>query len=240
LRMGKNEPEIKNRDCLYQEFYEIFEDVLLRSIKPNMLLTITGGIDTRVIASILSVNGIKIPSVCFGSKLENIISMKIAAELNFEHYVSSRRGKALTDFLYNKGFRYLLTGVLFDESNGSFSGSKARTQEQFECYQKLGLDARFRDLEEIARGYRIRWVVPLLDGKVQSCLNKIPWQWRKGKAIQRWVLKNKFPRMWHIIYYDSLLPNLLPYSVHGIFGIMHQDFKPCVIRKVRSFCERRR
>jgi hypothetical protein len=201
----------------YENFYEVFEQAVLNAVKPDMILTLTGGWDTRVIAGILSKNNVTLPAITWGSKLEKIIASKVASTLNFKHYSCLS-----VEQLRQKGYRYLLIGAGFDEVNGSWMGSKAKTDEQFEQVRKiymLDFHTNLRKLASILDGFTV--VTPILNPQVLACLNKIPWQLRKGKQMQRWILKNKFPKLWHIPYYNSLLPGSFPFFIHTICSMFH-------------------
>ena len=199
----------------YEDFYKVLEKATIDSVRQNMVLTISGGWDTRVIAGILASNKIFMPSVTCKSKLEQTIGSKVASVLGFkEHYVCDT--KHLYPTLKNLGCQFLLTGACFDEINGAWTGCKAKTYREFKHAQKFGMTKRFRDHEALKRTAPPFWVTPILTKPVLEALNKIPWQRRIRKQIQRWILRNKFPKLWHIPYYDSLLPNFLPYLAHGL------------------------
>ena len=226
---------------LYDDFYEIFEKAILELIYPNTILSLSGGLDTRVIAGILSENNVEIPAISFGTKIENIIASKVALTLGLEHYVSSRKkllSHEVFDILEQKGFKYILSGILFDEINGGWSGFKARNYEQFYNFQKIGLEKRFNGFKKYYknREYPV-WTIPILNSKVITHLETMPYCMRTGKKIQRWILKNKFPRLWHIPYYDSLLPNFFPYIIHGLATFLHNkhDIYLAIRRRIEDY-----
>jgi len=209
----------------YEKFYQVFQQTILKCLKPKMVFTLTGGWDTRVIAGILATNNIVLPALSWGTKLENIIAGKVASLLGFKHYVWSNNPNLILPKmkqLRENGCKYFLTAALFDEVNGSWTGSKARTFEQFEWARKIGVQRRLDGLDSIHKqNLYPEWITPFSDFNVLDNLKSIPWQLRKGKQIQRWILRNKFPRLWRIPYYDSLLPNFLPYYLHGLSTILH-------------------
>jgi len=204
----------------YEEFLKTFETTILDALKPNMIFTLTGGWDTRIIAGILARNNINLPTMSFGSKLENLIGGKIASLLKFKHYFCSSPEKLQE--LRENGIKYLLGGGFFDEVNGSWAGFKAGTTEQFEYAVKTAMQNRFNYISKYHRkNLYPEMILPILDTRVLACLHKIPWQFRIGKKMQRWILQNKFPKLYHIIYYNSLLPYFLPYRLHGYSNILH-------------------
>jgi len=194
-----------------------------------MFLTLTGGWDTRLIAGVLAENNLRLPAVTWGDMFERLVAAKVASVLNFEHFVidaAIRTEKVYSGFrkLKQKGCEYFLSGVLFDEINGSWTGAKAKTFEEFEYAQKIGLDARYRDLTALHRAKTYpEWVSPLMSPSIVKFLDSIPWQFRKGKQIQRWILQNKFPKLWRIPYSNSLLPSSLPYQIHGLVSIVVRE-----------------
>jgi len=205
----------------YAGFYEVLEQSILNCVRSKMAFTLTGGWDTRLIAGILAANDIRLVSVTWGSALEKTIASKIAAVLNFEHYAVYPAGSVFAK-LREHGFQYLLTGALFDEINGGWTGAKAKTCEEFRYAQAMGLEMRSRGFEQYYRNNKYPiWWSPLFDENVVKYLETIPWYFRVGKQIQRWILKTKYPNLWQIPYYDSLLPNFLPYRIHGMCSILH-------------------
>jgi hypothetical protein len=226
---------VEMSNSLYQTFYETFQEAILKNVKPSTFLTLTGGWDTRVIAGILSVNNVHLPAISWGSKLENTIASKIASELGLSHYCCSSNQKySILRYMRLCGCEYLLSGLLFDEINGSWTGNKAKTKTQFEYAKNLGLKTRLQDLARYHNQNQYpELIMPIFDDNVLKVLESIPWQLRKGKQLQRWILKTKFPRLWHIPYYNSFLPNCLPYPMHGISAILHLNLKDWVRHKLK-------
>ena len=64
-------------------------------------------------------------------------------------------------------------------------------------------------------------VFPVLNQNVVDCLDSIPFQYRINKQIQRWILKNSFPQLWNIPYYNSLLHNRVPFGLHNFGALVH-------------------
>lgn len=209
-----------DRTDLYNHFYHTFEQAILDAVKPNMFFTLSGGWDTRVIAGVLAQNNIYLPTVTWGDKLERLIASKIASILKFEHYIIVENLYSAFRKLKQKGCEYLLSGGLFDEINGSWTGTTAKTFKEFEYAQKIGLSGRYRYLEALRRTKAYpEYVFPVISPSVIKSLDSMPWQFRKGKQIQRWILKTKFPKLWHIPYSNSLLPSSLPFQLHGLVTI---------------------
>jgi len=240
---------LAHKDVYYQTFYEVFEQAVLDSVKPNMILSLSGGWDTRVIAGILAKNNVDLPTMTTGSRLEILIASEVARTLNLKHYsnnpetlgpLKNETRLEVMRTLYamrsggrqlrEKGYKYLLTGHCFDEINGCWRGAWARTYEQFEHAKKKYLQDRLDALDEYHRELRLEIVTPILDPAVLACLQKIPWQLRTGKKLQKWILKNKFPRLYHIGYYNSLLPYFLPYRLHGLSAMLHVRFLAVYVR----------
>jgi asparagine synthetase B (glutamine-hydrolysing) len=230
-------------DAYYQNFCEVLEQAVLDSVKSNMILSLSGGWDTRVIAGILAKNNVDLPTMTTGSRLERLIAAKVARVLNLKHYsnnpenlgnMKSETRLEVMQTLYawrsggqqlrEKGYKYLLTGHCFDEVNGCWRGAWARTSEQFERAKKKYLQDRLDALEEYRKKVGLEIVTPILDPAVLACLQKIPWQLRTGKKIQSWILKTKFPKLYRIGYYNSLLPYFLPYRLHGLSAMLHVRF----------------
>lgn len=206
----------------YEHFYEIFEEAILNLIRPNMFLTLSGGWDTRVIAGILWNNKITMPVVSWGSKLESLIATKVASVLGFQHFFVFPSPKDTITTLYANGYRYMMTANLFDEINGSWGGFKAKTYDNFCEAQEKAINRLLYRLRKWKKCYEfLNIIMPILNKQVLTCLEAIPWRMRTGKQIQRWILKNKFPNLWRIPYYNSLLPNFLPYYIHGIASHFH-------------------
>lgn len=215
----------------YLNFYFAFRRAVLSSIKENMALTLTGGYDTRIIAGILRERLIKMPCVCFGDRIENIISARIARACSLKCYVApypnfwfASRGY---EELKAKGFRFLLSGLYFDEINASFSGNFVRDKREFRTLQIRAV--WIQDVNLIELGLRFhgpKWITPIMDRSVINALEKIPFRYRLGKQIQRWILRELFPDLWRIPYVNSLIPSFLPYSLHLIMGqILKHDFR---------------
>jgi asparagine synthetase B (glutamine-hydrolysing) len=212
-------------EAFYEDFYNVLERSTLKLLKPQMLVTLTGGWDTRVIVGILARNNASIPAFTFGSKLEIAIAGKVAATLNLKHYAYECRVQDYR-FIQRKlkklGCRYLLVGSLFDEVNGGWIGSKARTYEQFKHAQEIAMQQALLQFLEVKNSSLYpEPVSPMLDPNVLAYLNRMPWQLRTAKKIQRWILKHKFPELWRVPYYDSLLPNFMPYLLHGLVTNLH-------------------
>lgn len=219
----------------YEDFLKTFETAILDSLKPDMIFTLTGGWDTRIIAGILADNNISLPTMSFGSKLENLIAGKVASLLGFKHYFCQPPQKI--QWLRENGIKYLLGGGFFDEVNGSWQGFKAETHRQFESAVTLAMQNRFDYVNKYhGKNLYPEMVFPVLDARVLACLQNIPWQLRTGKQIQRWILKNKYPQLYRVIYYNSLLPCFLPFHLHGYFGMLHMTcvklFKPNYIFRI--------
>ena len=206
------------KDQYYERFFDIFEAVILDCVKPRMVLTLTGGWDTRTIGGILALNGVTLPSVCYGTRFERSIASKIAATLGFPHY--SGANSPIIYGLAQKGFEYLLTGSFFDEINGSWSAHWADNFQDFLIAQEKGMKRRFPSIfnyaQLVARDHLPRLVMPILTKEVIASLAAIPWRYRIDKQIQRWILKTKFPELWRIPYYNSMLPCFLPYPLHMV------------------------
>jgi asparagine synthetase B (glutamine-hydrolysing) len=227
-------------DAYYQNFYDVFEQAVLDSVNPGTILSLSGGWDTRVIAGILAKNNVDLPTMTTGSRLELLVAAEVARALNLKHYsnnpenlegLNGETRLEVMQVLYawrlggqqlrEKGYKYLLTGHCFDEVNGCWRGAWARTSEQFEHSKKKYLQDRLDALGEYRKEVGLEIVTPILDPAVLACLQKIPWQLRTGKKIQGWILKNKFPKLYRIRYYNSLLPCFLPYRLHGLVGMLH-------------------
>lgn len=103
-------------------------------------------------------------------------------------------------------------------------GTRVSTYPQFKKYQEQSMKARYQDLIGHYKAGSPVWVSPLMNKKVLECLTTIPWQYRVGKQIQRWILKNKFPSLWNIPWSDSMLPNILPYYLHGLVAIFRKKY----------------
>lgn len=209
----------------YEEFYKTLERSTLKLLKPKMFFTLTGGWDTRVIGGILARNKVRIPAVTFGSPVEITVAGKVAKVLGMQHYgykCGIQEGLNILVKLKQLGYKYFLAGSLFDEINGSWMGSKARNYEQFRYAQEYALKQALPMISRIKESNSYpEPITPILDPEVIDCLDRMPWQLRVGKKIQRWILKNKFPELWQIPYYDSLLPSFMPYLMHGFATNIH-------------------
>jgi len=185
-----------------------------------MVLSLSGGLDTRIIAGILAKHEINMISVSCGSYLENLISRKVASTLGFEHWICPKKDKFR--ILTSKGIKYLLSGAFFDEVNGSWTGFKAKTYPDFAEAQIKGLKQRYTFVGNYYEKYNVPiYISPVLHGKVLIALESIPYQKRIGKKIQRYILEEKFPRLWNIPYYNSLLPNSCPFQFHRFSSFFH-------------------
>lgn len=212
--------EKMNATKLYNDFFAVYENAVLDSLCPNIVFSLSGGIDTRVIAGILSKNRIDLPLISWGNKLENAIASKVAKTLGFKsHYFCSVEDLNV-HFLRDHGFKYLLSGAFGDEINGSWTGGRAKSQLDFNNSVSFALKiARLKHA-----GFPIPpecWVTPITDRDVIAFLDTMPFQLRIGKAPQIWILKHKFPQLARIIYYNSLLPIHAPFVFHGVLTMFH-------------------
>lgn len=208
---------MKTKAEYYQDFFDVFQESVLDCVSDDILFTLTGGHDTRVIAGILASNNIDLPVICWGSKIETAIAAKIGSILGFSEMYFTSKTFAYDD-INGLGYTKILTGLFFDEINSGFSGFKAKSYTEFKQVQKLGLDMR---IKQISSQNKVTWICPLMESKVISCLEKIPFQYRVNKQIQRWIIKTKFPKLWNQLYYNSLLPMPFPYSVHNFVTFLH-------------------
>jgi asparagine synthetase B (glutamine-hydrolysing) len=210
---------------LYEEFFEVLQEVVISSIRPQMAFTLSGGYDTRVLAGILTENGVKIPAILYGSKLENLFASKIAQTLNLKYYwfIANGNFPVVANRIVSLGVKFLLSAAFFDEINGSWTGYFARTDEQFRKAQRYALTTAKTPPSYIYKleNCELYLVMPIMHPKVLECLERIPWQYRVRKQIQRWILKTKYPKLWRIPYYNSLLPNFIPFYIHAFFAYIH-------------------
>lgn len=202
-------------ESCYEDFFRCFEVAVLDAVKPRMLLTLTGGMDSRIIAGILACNNVDMPAITYGSYLENMVASHVAGVLGFKHYcfpIAEQLSRYT--WLKERNFEYLLRGSYFDEVNGAWLGYIAKSRMAFEfAVEKCLVSAKY-ETNGVLKG-----VSPILDPDVLDCLSQIPWQLRKGKLIQKWILKTKFSKLWGIIYYDSMLPLCFPFHVHSISDV---------------------
>lgn len=210
----------------YERFYNVLENAVSDLVKPNMVFTLSGGLDTRLIAGILAKIGADVPTVSYGDRMERLVSAKVADVLGLENFVFSQRyvKPALSKFLHDKGFRYVMYGTFFDEVNGDWAGHKAKTREQFQKACDRTMRVALASSEKNQRNALLQNVWPILDSRVQEALSQIPWQMRKGKQVQRYLLRTKFPKIWRILYYDSMLPPCFPFTVHSVSDIVVHRF----------------
>jgi hypothetical protein len=180
----------------YEHFYRVLEQSTLKLLKPRMAFTLTGGWDTRVIAGILASGNASVPAFTFGSTLEIAIAGKVAKTLGMRHYeyeCKVQDYRLVFRLLKQLGCQYLLVASLFDEMNGGWIGSKAKTSEQFKRAQEIALQQMLPLFYEVKNSSLYpKPLTPILEPAVLECLNRMPWQLRTGKKIQRWILKTSF------------------------------------------------
>lgn len=211
-----------NKDFYYQQLYDVLENVILESLEPKTIFSLSGGLDTRCFAGILAENEIDIPAFTYPppneptASFEPIIAHKVAKALGIEHFLCDSAEK-VPAILRDKGFRHILSAKFFNEINGCWSGYWARNHLEFLRAQHKAMTDRLEETSQSVKPYEpLKFCFPIINPRTLAAMDKIPWQYRITRQIQRWILKNKFPQLWHIIYHDSFLPASLPYSFHMV------------------------
>ena len=153
--------EILPKPSTIDEVYEALKDSVQRSIKPNMALSLSGGLDSRIIAGLVAEFDKNIPAFTFGySNTEKKIARKVCSVLKLHHHVINdlrlldeqsiehskeivkETGGVLNLFIIqNKsvaskrlseiGLKRTLGGGLFDEVNGGLMARKVNSNEGF-------------------------------------------------------------------------------------------------------------
>jgi len=204
----------------YEDFYMDFKKILLNSVKCKMVLTLSGGLDTRVLAGMLVESGLKLPVITLSNqRLEALVASIVAHKLGLKIFGYFCYGdiRSFYNIITEFGFDYVLLSVGFDEVCGSWKGCHAKSSDQFN-------DAKQKYMSQLPPTFNNDHVAvaPFLLPETLNLLDKIPWQYVKAKQIQRWILKTKFKQLWRIPYYNSLLPNIFPFEFHSVANKFHK------------------
>ena len=153
--------EIQSKPSTVDDVYEALKDSVQRSIKPNMALSLSGGLDSRIMAGLVAEFDKNMPAYTFGySNIEKKIAKKICSVLKLHHYVindsmllderSMEHLKGIVEEtggvldLFNMqisivvrkrlsefGVKRTLGGGTFDEVNGGLIARKVNSNEGF-------------------------------------------------------------------------------------------------------------
>lgn len=199
----------------YNQFFDLYENVVCDSVEPDMAFTLTAGLDTRLIGGILAKNGLHLP--CFSSNgtfFDDFVVRSVADKIGSDVVFYNNK-----DLMYNamreSGFKSVLTGIFWDEINGGFSGIFAKSEKEFCGAIEFGVNQRLNYIADYYRKRSVpRLVCPVVDEKVLDCLYSIPFQHRSAKKIQRVLLKRYFPDLYSIPYGNTGLDLRVPFILH--------------------------
>ena len=208
-----------DKENYYEQFYRVLEETLLEEVRPKMGLSLSGGLDTRVIAATLTKNNVRVPVLTSPRyKIEALIASMVAHKLGLDLYYFPYNNGDLANF----GLEYMLMGTGFDELCGSWRGIYAKNYSEFKEAQRKHVEPLMVYINHRNRFTEVKYIEPFISSKVVTVFNSIPWQYVKGKQIQRWILKTKFSILWKIPYYNSLLPNPFPIELHMLVNKLHK------------------
>jgi len=187
-------------DAIYQKLYKKLESAILSQAKNCRVIHLSGGLDSRIIAGIIATNCLPLKAVTLSLFRDTLIARKICQVLGLEHY----QAKSKSDYKYTA-----ISGSFFDEINGCQFNLFVRSQEQFDknVANQLKIGTRFLNKWKLTK-------FPVLNKEFMETFKKTPFQLRKWKRFQKWILKNKFPMLNRIPYANSMLPAYIPYPIH--------------------------
>ena len=268
--------DISPNQSTIDDVYQALTDSVRRSIRPNMALALSGGLDSRIIAGLIAECDKSIPAYTTGySNMEKKIAKKICSVLKLRHYtincptrlneksiehvkeIVKKSGGVLPvndihnkiviwNFLRELNIKSILTAAMFDEITGGVFAYKITSMEDFckltiqsathpilsQKYRKITFKnltksckgIEFRKLyalvhvKNLRRDFKIKeWpetYQPIIDSRVLSTINSLPYKQQVSKHIQKKILRKYFPELYLIPYAKSMLPPFFPYIIH--------------------------